>query len=305
MQKSDDGTELTVEQEDNNQPDVTVAGESEEKEGSLQPTNTDEFELEIDGEGEPETTPEKQPDYEKARKAFKEREAKRLQKEKEEKERQELIDRVNALESEKSKANKPTLESCDYDEDLFDKKLSEYYQSLSSTSKSESDSNKSATKNVDPEIEIKSSRQEDEIRKKLPAYDDIKVDLAMKFANDGVDPDAVLADIQMICHHAGIDSAKAVIGLAKVPNAYDKLKEIAGNPVAVSSFLGKVTNQVKIAQAKKVDSVPEPEINSSGAIDNTAAGVEKLRKAWLENSTSENYRKYQQAKAKLKVNQNG
>lgn len=302
MQNSDDGTELTVEQEDNNQPDVAVTGESEEKEGASQPTDTDEFELEIDGEGEPETTPEKQPDYEKARKAFKEREAKRLQKEKEDKERQELIDRVNALESEKSKSNKPTLESCDYDEDLFDKKLSEYYQSLSSTSKPESSGDKGASKNVDPEIEIKSSRQEDEIRKKLPAYDDIKVDLAMKFVNDGVDPDAVLADIQTICHHAGIDSAKAVIGLAKVPKAYDKLKDIAGNPVAVSSFLGKVTNQVKIAQAKKVDSVPEPEINSSGAIDNTAAGVEKLRKAWLENSTSENYRKYQQAKAKLKVN---
>lgn len=302
MQNSDDGTELTVEQEDNNQPDVAVTGESEEKEGTSQPTDTDEFELEIDGEGEPETTPEKQPDYEKARKAFKEREAKRLQKEKEDKERQELIDRVNALESEKSKSNKPTLESCDYDEDLFDKKLSEYYESLSSTSKSESSNDSSTSKNVDPEIEIKSSRQEDEIRKKLPAYDDIKVDLAMKFANDGVDPDAVLADIQTICHHAGIDSAKAVIGLAKVPKAYDKLKEIAGNPVAVSSFLGKVTNQVKIAQAKEVDSVPEPEINSSGAIDNTAAGVEKLRKAWLENSTSENYRKYQQAKAKLKVN---
>lgn len=301
MQNSDNGTELTVEQEDNNQPDVTVAGESEAKEGSLQPTDTDEFELEIDGEGEPETTPEKQPDYEKARKAFKEREAKRLQKEKEDKERQELIDRVNALESEKSKANKPTLESCDYDEDLFDKKLSEYYQSSGSKSKPESGEQSSATANADPEIEIKSSRQEDDIRKKLPAYDDIKVDLAMKFANDGVNPDAVIADIRTICHHAGIDSAKAVIGLAKVPGAYDKLKGIAGNAVAVSSFLGKVTNQVKIAQAKKVDSVPEPEINSSGVIDNTAAGVEKLRKAWLENSTSENYRRYQKAKSKLKV----
>lgn len=300
MQKSDDGTELTVEQDDNNQPDVTVAGESEEKEGTLQPTNTDEFELEIDGEGEPETTPEKQPDYEKARKAFKEREAKRLQREKEERERQELIDRVNRLESEKSKSNKPTLESCDYDEDLFDKKLSEYYQSLSSTSKPESNSDKSTSKNVDPEIEIKASRQEDEIRKKLPAYDDIKVDLAMKFANDGVDPDAVLADIQTICHHAGIDSAKAVIGLAKVPNAYDRLKEIASNPVAVSSFLGKVTNQVKIAQAKKVDSVPEPEINSSGAIDNTAATINKLYEKWQETGSIQDYKALQDARKKLK-----
>ena len=185
---------------------------------------------------------------------------------------------------------------------MFDKKLSEYYQGLQSKPEQSSKSESKQSKNVDPEIEIKANRLEDEIRKKLPAYDDIKVDLAMKFANDGVDPDAVMADIQTLCHHAGVDSAKAVVALAKVPNAYEKLKDVAGNPVAASSFLGKVANQVKLAKAKKVDSVPEPNINTSGAIDNTAAGVEKLRKAWLENSTSQNYRKYQQAKAKLKGN---
>lgn len=300
MQNSDDGTELVSNQEDNSQPNEVVADKLEGKEDSLQSTNTDTFELEIDNEGEPETTPENKPDYEKARKAFKEREEKRLKREQEEREKQELIDRINRLESENSKSKKPTLESCDYDEELFDKKLSEYYQSQSSPAKNESEKANNSSRNVDPEIEIKAARQEDEIRKKLPAYDDIKVDLAMKFANDGVDPDAVLADIQTICHHAGIDSAKAVIGLAKVPNAYSKLKEIAGNSVAVSSFLGKVTNQVKIAQAKKVDSVPEPQINSSGAIDNTAATINKLYEKWQETGSIQDYKALQDARKKLK-----
>lgn len=302
MEKSDNGTELVIDQESNTQPDEGVAVESEEKADSLQSADTNEFEIEIDNEGEPEQTPETQPDYEKARKAFREREAKRKAREAEENERKELIDRINKLESEKLNSNKPTLEGCDYDEEKFDKALSDYYQSLQSKPKQSSESEAKQAQEANPEIEIKAAKQEDEIRKKVSTYDNIKVDLAMKFANDGADPDAVIANIQSICHYADIDTAKAIIGLSKIPGNYDKLREVASNPVAVSSLLRKAADQVKIAQAKKVDSVPEPEINSSGAIDNTAAGVEKLRKQWLENSTSANYRKYQQAKAKLKGN---
>lgn len=302
MSESDTGTELTVDGKETEQHTEVVTTDVEGNAAESQADNTESFELQIDSQGEPDKTPESKPDYEMARKAFKEREEKRKKREQEEAERKALIDRVSKLESGSAQSNQespPTLADCDYDEDEYQKKVAEFY-SKPKPEKSKSDS-KTESYDVNPEIEIKASKQEDEIRKKLPDYDDIKTDLAMKFADEGVNPDAVIGDIQQICHYAGIDSAKAIIALSKVPGAYEDLKKHANNAVAASRFLGQVSEKVRLATAKKVDTVPEPDIKSSGAIDNTVAGVEKLRKQWLENSSAANFRAYTNAKNKLKV----
>lgn len=298
MSNSDTGTELTIDSKETEQPAEAVTTEVEGNSPESQGDDTESFELQIDSEGEPDKTPENKPDYEMARKAFKEREEKRKQREQEEAERKALIDRVNKLESGNQSSKAPTLADCDYDEDEYQKKVAEFY-SKPKQAQTEGDSKPNAI-GVDPEIEIKSSRQEDDIRKKLPAYDDIKTDLAMKFADEGVDPDAIIGQIQNICHYAGIDSAKAIVALGKVPNAFEGLKKHANNAVAVSRFLGQVSEQVHLAKVKKVDTVPEPELKSSGAIDNTVAGVEKLRKEWVANASAANFRRYNEAKNKLK-----
>ncbi len=298
MSNSDTGTELAIDSKETEQPTEAVTTEVEDNSPESQGDDTESFELQIDSEGEPDKTPENKPDYEMARKAFKEREEKRKQREQEEAERKALIDRVNKLESGNQSSKAPTLADCDYDEDEYQKKVAEFY-SKPKQAQTESDSKPNAI-GVDPEIEIKSSRQEEDIRKKLPAYDDIKTDLAMKFADEGVDPDAIIGQIQNICHYAGIDSAKAIVALGKVPNAFEDLKKHANNAVAVSRFLGQVSEKVRLAKAKKVDTVPEPELKSSGAIDNTVAGVEKLRKEWVANASAANFRRYNEAKNKLK-----
>lgn len=301
MSNSDTGTELAIDSKETEQPVEAVTTEAEDNLPESQGDDTESFELQIDSEGEPDKTPENKPDYIKARKASRERERKRKEREQkaaQEAERQALIDRVNKLESGNQSSKAPTLADCDYDEDEYQKKVAEFYSKPKAT-KPEAESSKPNI-GVDPEIEIKASRQEDEIRKKLPAYDDIRADLEDKFTDEGVDPDAIIGQIQNICHYAGIDSAKAIVALGKVPNAFEGLKKHANNAVAVSRFLGQVSEQVHLAKVKKVDTVPEPELKSSGAIDNTVAGVEKLRKEWVANASAANFRRYNEAKNKLK-----
>lgn len=306
MENSDTGQELIINSEDSQQPTDAVAGAVEENAEALQSADEVEFELQIDDEGEPAKEPEeKQPDYEMARKAYKEREEKRKKREQEEAERKALNERLAKLEAENQKASlgkPPTLADCDYDEDEYQRKLAEHYQKQyqaqnpANESKQEEPQQEIAT-----EVLIAADKQEQEVRTKYKKYEADKTDLAMKIANDDLNPDLVMGHLQLICHADGTDFAKAVIGLSKVKGGYEGLKDAASKgDVAVARYVRQVAGKVKLAEAKKIDTQPEPEINSSGSIDNSNATVDKLRKQWKDNPTTGNYKLYMQAKAKLK-----
>ena len=72
LENSDTGTELTIESNDIEQPNEVVATDLEITEAKPQAEDTVEYELQLDGEGEPDKTPddklESKPDPEMARK---------------------------------------------------------------------------------------------------------------------------------------------------------------------------------------------------------------------------------------------
>lgn len=314
LENSDTGQELIINSEDNQQPTNVVADTVEENAETLQPADEVEFELQIDDEGKPEKEPEeKQPDYEMARKAFKEREEKRKKREKEEAELKALNERLAKLESENKKlaaGPKPTLADCDFDEALYQEKLTKYItaqNSVNATQQQSSDNEKSDNKEIPAEILITADKQESEVKSKYKGYEADKTDLAMKFVNDGFNPDQLMSELQVVCHADGTDFAKAVIALSKVPGAYDGLKQSSkGGPVAVAKHIRTVAGKVKLAEAKKIDTQPEPNINSSGSVDNSTSQLAKAYKDWKEETNQhkqlQKWNTYQALKKKVKQN---
>lgn len=273
MENSDTGTELVIESNETEQPESGVVADTEVTSDSPQSQDTVEYELQIDDEGKPDKEPEKQPDYEMARKAYKEREEKRKKREAEEREQKELKERLERLEAENKKAaigKPPTLADCDYDEDEFSKKTQEYYSKLnaqSSSSVEESESSDSSNEiKLSTAAQIQIDKQEEQTRSKYKQYDNDKTDLAMKFVDIGFNPDLALDSIKEICYNDGTDFTKAVIALNKLPGAFDELsKQAQAGPVAVARFIRGAAKKIQLAEKKPIESTPEPDINTKAA----------------------------------------
>lgn len=278
LENSDTGTELTIESNDIEQPNEVVATDLETTEAKPQAEDTVEYELQLDGEGEPEKTPddklESKPDPEMARKAFKEREEKRKRKLE-----REQRDKAISLELELNKRyrtlKEPDPDDYEWGSQEYLRAAGEYHANLTRIKDIESELEKLGVTEKEQEVQSRTldaatlihvDKQEESVRGKYKQYDNDKAELEMKLANAGQNPELAMMAIMDFSAKDGFDFAAAVVALNKVPGAFDSLMSASdkGDPVLVTRELRNAAKKVKFAE-KKITSAPEPEVTSKGS----------------------------------------
>tara|TARA_R110002049_G_scaffold74462_1_gene192023 strand:- start:2697 stop:3602 length:906 start_codon:yes stop_codon:yes gene_type:complete len=212
---------------------------------------------------------------------------------------QATIDELQATVGKITKGAAPTLESCDYDESQYEQKMREYYSSSSEPAGQEAA--KAPVQNTvqNDEAEYHLYQQEQALVKDLPGYEDAKASFVntVKTKYGVKDPSATIVMIADIAKQSGIDAAKAIFAMNKVPSLIDELNSCR-NPFAMAEVLKKAASKVKSRIKAPITTQPEPDITNSGPIDNSAGTIDKLYKAWKENPSLANHKRYVAAKNK-------
>ena len=151
--------------------------------------------------------------------------------------------------------------------------------------------------NADDETEFYIYQKEQELTKLLPDYQKSKDGLMKMFTDDGMkNPKGAMLFLANIAKQKGIDIAKATMTIERIPSLLEDIKRAGNNHFMIGDILEQAANKVKTRTKKIIDTQPEPEINSTGAIDGGNEAVNKLRQAWVANPNKHNYNAYQQAK---------
>lgn len=224
-----------------------------------------------------------------------------LQREKDERER---IEReLNELKSTVGKLTKgapPSLESCDYDEEAYQKATREYYSPAQPAveNKPETQPQNSQGNTVLDEAEFYLYQSEQELSKHLPDYEQNKSELVGKMKSQYNAPDNIMAQFANIAKQAGVDMAKSTVALNKNPSLLAELSQACttGNQFAIADVLKKAAAKVQTRQRKPLDTQPEPTINSSGPIDNHSAAIKKALDKYAETGNVQDFRALQAAK---------
>mgnify|MGYP003110896823 CR=1 FL=1 len=152
------------------------------------------------------------------------------------------------------------------------------------------------------EAEFYLHQKEQDLTKLLPDYQKSKDGLLKSFADDGMtNPEGAMLFLSNIAQQKGIDIAKAVMTMERIPSLVEDIKRAGSNQFMIGDILEKAANKVKTRTKKPINTQPEPEVNSTGAIDGGNEAVNKLRQKWVANPSTQNYNAYQNAK-KNKVN---
>ncbi|AUR85651.1 coil containing protein [Vibrio phage 1.079.O._10N.286.45.E9] len=290
----------------NDQPVEVVATDAEEV-NQPQVNDTDDTELYVESEGDQEQ-PKTNMSQEQAYAAFRKEKEKRQRKNEEleasQKREQELADRLARLESSVGTITKgapPSLESCDYDEEVYQKAVREYYSPTQSTveNKPEQKPQDNQSNPALDEAEFYLYQSEQELSKQLPDYEQNKSELVAKMKSQYGATDSTMIQFAMIAKQAGADIAKANVALNKNPTLLAELSQACttGNQFAIADVLKKAAAKVQTRQRNPIDTQPEPTINSSGPIDNHAKAVDKARTDWVNASGSDKMQKWKQYQA--------
>ncbi|QDP50480.1 MAG: hypothetical protein Unbinned6284contig1001_36 [Prokaryotic dsDNA virus sp.] len=263
---SDNLDNVTEAQEQVDQPTDVVATKVEE---GATPTSTDSdlIEIEVEEQGDQQTTPEQSVDWRKAmqkEKAAKRRKTEQLNAEQEknnrlQKEIDELKAQINPIVN-----PKPTLEKFDYDNDRYEKAVNEYYQNQSKQPSSKPQEVEQEQFNEQAfEADYYLRRKEGSIAKVYPKYEQDKSELLDKFTANGGNAET-FTFLSNIASQAKIDIAKANIGLNGSDTLFKELLSAArgDNVFAVADVLKRAENKVKFSTKKSIDTKPEPTINS-------------------------------------------
>ncbi len=293
------------------QPEEVVVTDSEATEATPQAEATEEQEFYVDDSSDDQETSRKtEMTQAQAYAAFqkkKEQSAKR-KKELEEAERREAEKdkRIAALEEQVGKITKgkpPTLEQFDYDEDRFQKATREYYSEPSANpAKQEKAEQQQGKSPVNDEAEFYLYQKEQELSKAIPAYDDVKNSLINSLKERGFDDtNASLNYLSEISRQKNLDVAKVVFAIGKSPKILDAIIAAGNNAFAVADILADAEGKVKTRSKKKIDSQPEPDIKSSGAIDNHQKLVAKAKAKWMEDGSIKSFNEYKAVKKAAKT----
>lgn len=191
------------------------------------------------------------------------------------KEHRETVRKLRTLEAEKADreakagqqkqaelGEKPTLASCDYDEEVYEPKLADWYKRKSEIEARERDA------------QAQAERQNQEWQAKLEAHK--KAASALRVSDYEEASEAVkeaFSDIQYAIMHEADNSAVLEYAIGKRPA---KVKELAAitNPIKFAMALAKLETQVKTT-AKKTAPAPETRVRASapvsGAVDSKLA----------------------------------
>jgi len=297
------------------QPEEAVAAESEVTEPTPQGEATEQSELYIEEEDdqlEEESSNNSGMTEAQMRAAFKEERDKRKRKhaelEESKKRVQELEDRLSKVEQlalDAAVGNKPDpnefLDASEYADAMkrYEEKANSFQRNKSQNDQQEA--NPETRFNLTEDQEFYAYKSKEELKKHFSDYDEVESELDAQLKNSGVNVDAAKAELIAISHLHGIDYAKSMYALKKVPGMLDKLGRAAAtnNPYAIAQAMKEAASKIKERKSQPIDTKPEPEVNSSGPVNVATKELEQARKAYLENRTVQNFKVMQAAKQKV------
>lgn len=301
-----DNANMTETVEIESQPTEVVTTDVEISEDPSQSKPNDEGELFVEVEDEQTTSNKTNMTPEQSYAAFKREKEKRQKKQAEleaERKANELIAKelaeLKATVGNLTKAPKPKLADFDYDEAAYEKALDDYYSSntatASPTQTQQETKQEPAYKNDEAEFYL--FQKERELEAKLPDYQDRKARLTNMLVEKGQEnTDAALQYLADVAMQGDIDIAKVVVAMEQNPAYLDRAIKMAHQPYALGKLLEEAQSKVKTRKVTPNDTVPEPTIRTSGAIDAHSSKVQKLKEAWIKDPSTANFRAYQNAK---------
>lgn len=292
------------------QPVESLAADTEAKTVAPTTENTDDIEIYVDAEGDQEKPTHgmtKEQSYAAFQKEKEKRKRKNEQLEEERAKREQLEREVAELKSTVGKITKgepPKIADFDYDDEAYQKAVKEYYlEEQPAKEKPKPKSDDDNLQQIKDEAEFYLYSSEQVLAKQIPEYEAAKESFNKALVEQLNSPDTELATtfLSSIAQQSGVDIGKAIFALGKFPELVTELAKAGQNQFAIAKTLERAANRVKTRSKKPIDTQPEPEISTTGAIDVNAEKIAKLREKWQKNSTRENYDAYQNAKNK-KVN---
>ena len=203
------------------------------------------------------------------------------------------LEQAKAKISDMTKIEPPTLDECGWDEEVFREKTQEYLAKSNPNQPKQSQ-----VSDIDDQAEFYLYEKEQALTKLVPDYEDAKSTVLQSLTSNGINAEQGMKYLSNVARQKGIDIAKVVMAMKVRPHILNDILKAGSNDFKVADILEEAANKVKTREKKKIDSKPEPEINNSGPIDNSSAATDKLRKAWMENPNTANYKRYQESKTK-------
>lgn len=292
------------------QPDEVVVTDSEATEATPQADATEEQEFYVDDSSDDQETSHKtEMSQAQAYAAFQKKKKQSAQRKKDLEAEQEKANKLQAeLEELKATVGKitkgkpPTLEQFDFDESQHQNAMEKYYSAPETTpSKANKAETEQASNPVNDEAEFYLYQREQELTKKIPGYEDAKASVAESFVKNGLDTNQSFNYLSNIAKQKGVDVAKVVFAMNNSPRILDDILAAGSNDFAVADILVEAEKKVKTRSKKKIDSQPEPDIKSSGSIDNHQKLVEKARQKWMDDGSIKSFNEYKAAKKAAKT----
>jgi hypothetical protein len=295
--------------ENNNElekPDDVVATDSEETGQPQAGDNENELFFE-DEDGQQETS--KPMSNEQQRAAFLEERRKRKKKNEElNKQRQEnerLLKEMEELKTQVSSVANPKPNPIDFlDAEEYEAARQKWKQSLKPVEQKQEAAPQDI--GVDDQTAYELFASEEQVKKSLPDYEDAKEAVSNVFIGQGVAPDnieLVYANINRLSKYTKSDPAKAIYAFSKNPLLMQKFLRATGvndGGVAMSDVIKEAASKVKSRKKVAIDSQPEPDIKSSGPIDNLNRELEKARENWATKKDAASFKKVQEIKRRMK-----
>ena len=223
-----------------------------------------------------------------------------------EKRESELLERIQQLESNVNPIvnPKPTLESCDYDNERFEREIAAYYQNGGNAQqKPQAEMQQQEQFNEQAfEADYYLKESESNVAKSYPKYSEDKGQLLQKFSAIGGN-EQTFTYFSSIASQANVDIAKANIALNRNEDLFRALvnAENSGNQFAIADVLKQAASKVDLRTSKKVDTLPTPDIQNSGPINDHNALVSNAKEKWMNSGSAKDFQAYQAAKKAAKA----
>ena len=292
-----------------NQPNEAVEASLEESQSTPQDSDKGEELFFADDEGDhnqPNSNMTQEQTYAAWRKEQEKRKRKNEELEKEREERERLQREIEELKSQVStvaRGSKPTLASCDFDEEAYEQALDKWY-SHGTTKPAQSNNQQTQQSSVQPQhnslegfedAEFYHHLKSTELKSKLSDYDDYEAKAKQTIGQYGVDPEQFTVQLAAIAHDAEVDIAKAMYAFGRQPALVQKLSQ-ARTQVQMAKVLKEAAGKIQTRERKALDTKPTPTISGGGTIDNHASAVAKAKEQWMKSGSVTDYQKYKAAK---------
>ena len=310
MSELDNMSEATNEA---NQPSEAVEATLEESQSTPQDSDTGEelFFAEDEGDhNQPNSNMTQEQTYAAWRKEQEKRKRKNEELEAAKKREQELIDRLASVESKLgnvARGPKPTLESCDYDEDAFYKAYDEWQShgtaKPATTNTDQPVNNQQQVMNpVNDEADFYHHLKSTELKEKLPDFDEQASKVQSKInsvTGNKQNTEMFMQNMRAIAHRRGIDIAKAEYALGRSDVLFEKLKATR-DQYDIEDVLREAAGKIQTRERKAPESQPTPTIGGGGTIDNYSVAIKKAQDKYAETGRIEDYNALRKARQAAK-----